>query len=131
MTQSAQLISRTASWPRIKTCNIIALSDAHLGYATARNILRNPDLHILDAIDAAFEVLSSSPSAGDRAPCRKVADQLYEAQPRAAAAPRAPMVIVWAALAVIGACVTGLWVSDAIAGAAFDAVNAQRLAESH
>lgn len=84
MTQSAQLISRTDSWPRIETCNIIALSDAHLGYATARNILSNPDQHILDVIDAALEVLSSSPSAGDRALCRKVADQLYDAQPRAA-----------------------------------------------
>jgi len=131
MTQSAQMISRPARRTRVETCNVIALSDAHLGYATARNILRNPNLYVLDAIDAAFEVLASSQAAGDRALCRKAADWLHDTPQRAAAAPRASLAIVWAALAVIGASIAGLWVSDAIAGAAFDAVNAQRLVESN
>ena len=71
----------------------------HRGYATARYVLRNHDIHDLDAIDAAFEVLVHSRDPADRALCRLVQDEMWQV-PRPGA-----MVIVITMAAVAMTCV--------------------------
>ena len=131
MTQSAQLISLPAPAPRIAARNVVPLPPVHRGYATARSVLRDPEMHHVDAINAACEVLAFSRDDGDRALCRRVSDRLQADQRQADAGPGAPGLILWIAMVCVLTCIGGIWMSDAIAGAAFDAVNAPRLAESH
>ena len=50
----------------------------HKGYATARYVLRNHDIHDLDAIDAAFEVLIYSQDPADKELCTIVADEMWQ-----------------------------------------------------
>ena len=58
------------------TCTILDLPPVHKGYATARYVLRNHDIHDLEAIDAAFEVLIHSRDPADWALCRVVEDEM-------------------------------------------------------
>lgn len=130
MTQSAQMISRPARRARVETRNDAPLPPVHRGYATARSVLRNPEMHHVDAIDAAFKVLAFSCDDGDRALCSRVSDRLLAGQRQANAGPGAGL-IVWIAISCLITCVAAIWISDAIAGAAFDAVNAPALIESN
>jgi hypothetical protein len=59
------------------TAQVMQLPPVHIGYAQARVILRHHQLHDLDAIDAAFEVLAYSPDEADRALCRVVEDEMW------------------------------------------------------
>jgi hypothetical protein len=49
----------------------------HIGSAQARVILRHHQMHDLEAIDAAFEVLAYSTDPADRALCRIVEDEMW------------------------------------------------------
>ena len=74
-------------------------ASVHQGYATARYVLRNHDIHDLEAIDAAFEVLIHSRDPADRALCKIVEDEMWQG-PRPGA-----MVIAITMIAVAVSCV--------------------------
>lgn len=131
MTQPEKIICLPAPAPRIEARNVVPLPPVHRGYATARSVLRDPEMHHVDAIDAACEVLAFSRDDGDRALCRRVSDRLQADQRQADAGPGAPGLILWIAVSCLITCVAAIWISDAIAGAAFDALNAPALIESH
>lgn len=60
------------------TKNVLSMSQKHIGFATAREVLRNPDDYDLDAIDAAFEVLIYSSHPEDRLLCEAAVDYMWE-----------------------------------------------------
>ena len=78
---------------------VVEMPPLHQGYAMAREILRNHDMHGIEAIDAAFEVLVYSQDPFDKALCRAVEEELWKV-PRPGA-----MVIVITMLAVAVTCV--------------------------
>ena len=81
------------------SAKVMQMPPVHQGYATAREILRNHDMHGIEAIDAAFEVLVYSQDPFDKALCRTVEEELWKVP-----APGA-MVIVITMIAVAVTCV--------------------------
>ena len=60
------------------SAKVMEMPPVHQGYATAREILRNHDMHGIEAIDAAFEVLVYSQDPFDKALCRAVEEELWK-----------------------------------------------------
>jgi hypothetical protein len=59
------------------TDNVLEMPDVHMGYARAREILRNTRDYELDTIDAAFEVLIYSPRKEDQQLCEAAVDAMW------------------------------------------------------
>ena len=57
---------------------VVEMPPLHQGYAMAREILRNHEMHGIEAIDAAFEVLVYSQDPFDKALCRAVEEELWK-----------------------------------------------------
>lgn len=60
------------------SAKVMEMPPVHQGYATAREILRNHDMHGIEAIDAAFEVLAYSLDPADKELCRIVAEEMWK-----------------------------------------------------
>ena len=58
--------------------NVLSMSKEHIGFAQAREILRNTKDYDLDAIDAAFEVLIYSNHPEDRRLCEAAVEYILE-----------------------------------------------------
>jgi hypothetical protein len=58
--------------------NVLNMPPKSIGFATAREVLRNPDDYDLDAIDAAFEVLAYSNHREDKLLCEAAAVYMWE-----------------------------------------------------
>lgn len=58
--------------------NVLNMPPKSIGFATAREVLRNPDDYDLDAIDAAFEVLAYSEHREDKMLCEAAAVYMWE-----------------------------------------------------
>jgi len=59
------------------TDNVVEMPDVHMGYARAREILRNTNDYELDTIDAAFEVLIYSARKEDQLLCEAAVDAMW------------------------------------------------------
>jgi hypothetical protein len=60
------------------TENVLNMSPKHIGFAQAREILRNTKDYDLDAIDAAFEVLIYSNHPEDRRLCEAAVEHMWD-----------------------------------------------------
>ena len=60
------------------SAKVMDMPPVHQGYATAREILRNHEMHGIEAIDAAFEVLVYSQDPFDKALCRAVEEEVWK-----------------------------------------------------
>jgi hypothetical protein len=60
------------------TEKVLNIPKERIGFARAREVLRNPDDYELDAIDAAFEVLVYSKHAEDKLLCEAAATYMWE-----------------------------------------------------
>jgi hypothetical protein len=60
------------------TENVLNMSPKHIGFAQAREILRNTKDYELDAIDAAFEVLIYSDRPEDKLLCEEAVEYMWE-----------------------------------------------------
>lgn len=61
---------------QLASLQILPFPPVKAGYATARMILRDPDSHNYDTVDAAFEVLIYSPEESDQILCENAVDWL-------------------------------------------------------
>jgi hypothetical protein len=78
------------------TKNILNMPKKHIGFAQAREILRDMEAHDLDAIDAAFDVLIYSDRPEDQVLCEAAVTYMWE-RPKV----NGPVILVLASFMIV------------------------------